>query len=193
MIPAERQQFILSQLAERDVLSIQQLTELLGVSHMTIRRDIQVLEETRRVASVTGGVRLSRKLNQELPHLEKAAINAAQKRAIGAAAASMVRNGMVVYLDAGTTGLEIARRIAERSDLTVVTNDFVICAYLSTHSSCALYHSGGMVERANQSCVGGATAQALTRFNYDIAFISTSCWTISGLSSPSELKGPVKA
>ncbi|MCF7702445.1 DeoR/GlpR family DNA-binding transcription regulator [Loktanella sp. M215] len=192
MIPAERQHFILSRLAECDILSIQQLTELLDVSHMTIRRDIQMLEQTGRVASVAGGVRLSRKLDQELPHLQKAAMNAAQKQAIGAAAAAMVRDGMVVYLDAGTTALEVARRIGDRSGLTVVTNDFVVCAYLSTHSDCTLYHSGGMVERANQSCVGPAAAQALAGFNYDIAFISTSSWTSSGLSSPSELKGPVK-
>ncbi len=192
MIPAERQQFILSCLAERDIVSIADLVERLGVSHMTVRRDIQALEEAGRVTSVTGGVRLSRRLAQELPHLQKAAMNTGAKRAVGQAAADLVRDGMVIYLDAGTTLLELARQIAGRRGLTVVTNDFVICAWLSTHSDCTLYHSGGLVERANQSCVGGAASEALARFNYDIAFISTSSWTVAGLSSPSEAKGPVK-
>ena len=192
MIPAERQQFILSCLAERDIVSIADLVDRLGVSHMTVRRDIQVLEDAGRVSSVTGGVRLSRRLAQELPHLQKAAINTDAKRAVGQAAADLVRDGMVIYLDAGTTLLELARQIAGRRGLTVVTNDFVICAWLSTHSDCTLYHSGGLVERANQSCVGGAASEALARFNYDIAFISTSSWTVAGLSSPSDAKGPVK-
>lgn len=192
MIPAERQAFILSSLAARDIVSIAELTARLGVSHMTVRRDIQALEEAGRVTSVAGGVRLSRRLERELPHLQKAGLNTAAKRAVGHAAAELVRDGMVVYLDAGTTLLELARRIAARRGLTVVTNDFVICAWLSAHSDCTLYHSGGLVERENQSCVGGAASEALARFNYDIAFISTSSWTEAGLSSPSEAKGPVK-
>ncbi|WP_138469952.1 DeoR/GlpR family DNA-binding transcription regulator [Poseidonocella sp. HB161398] len=192
MIPAERQHFILSCLAERDVASIAELTERLGVSHMTVRRDIQTLERSGRVTSVSGGVRLSQRLDVELPHLQKSGINTGAKQAVGRAAAQLVTDGMVVYLDAGTTTLEIARSIAEREGLTVVTNDFVICAYLSQHSRCTLYHSGGLVERDNQSCIGEAASETLARFNYDIAFISTSSWTITGLSSPSEGKRPVK-
>ena len=56
MIPVERQQRILQLLAERGVVSIVELTEWLQVSHMTIRRDIQKLEEQGRVLSVSGGV-----------------------------------------------------------------------------------------------------------------------------------------
>ncbi|MBE3639793.1 DeoR/GlpR family DNA-binding transcription regulator [Mangrovicoccus algicola] len=192
MIPAERQHFILSCLAQKDVVSIAELTERLGVSHMTVRRDIQTLERSGRVTSVTGGVRLSQRLDAELPHLAKSTLHAAEKRAIGQQAAALVKDGMVVYLDAGTTTLEIAHAIAAREGLTVVTNDFVIAGYLSAHARCTLYHSGGLVERDNQSCVGEAASEALGRFNYDIGFISTSSWTISGLSSPSEAKGPVK-
>lgn len=192
MIPAERQQFILSSLAKRDIVSIAELVESLGVSHMTVRRDIQALESAGRVTSVAGGVRLSRRLAQERSHLEKISINADLKRAIARASVEIVEDGMVLYLDAGTTTLELAHMITERRDLTVVTNDFAICAWLSAHSNFTLYHSGGLVERANQSCVGSSAGDALARFNYDIAFISTSSWTMAGLSSPSEAKGPVK-
>ncbi|WP_116134359.1 DeoR/GlpR family DNA-binding transcription regulator [Tropicimonas sp. IMCC34043] len=192
MIPAERQHFILSCLAKRDVMSIAELTERLDVSHMTIRRDIQALERSGRVISVSGGVRLSQRLDFEPSHLVKTGIRTAEKRAVGRAAADLVEDGMVIYLDAGTTMLEIAHLIADRQDLTVVTNDFAVAAHLSVNSLCTLYHTGGLVERDNQSCVGDATAEALTRFNFDIAFISTSSWSISGLSSPSEAKRPVK-
>lgn len=193
MIPAQRQHFILTCLAEREVVSIADLVDRMGVSHMTVRRDIHALEQAGRVASVTGGVRLADRLSRELPHLQKVGLNPAEKRAIGQQAAQMVQDGMAVYLDAGTTTLEIARQIATRRDLTVVTNDFMICAHLSAASDCTLYHTGGLVERANQSCVGQAAGDALARFNLDLAFVSTSSWTQAGLSSPSDLKGPVKA
>lgn len=192
MIPAERQNYILTCLSERDVVSIAELTERLGASHMTVRRDIRALEDDGHVTSVTGGVRLSQQLKQELPHLQKAELHPREKQALGQQAASLIRDDMVIYLDAGTTMLEIARHMVGRQNLTVVTNDFVICAYLSIHSDYTLYHSGGLVDRSNQSCVGAATSDALRRFNYDIAFVSTSSWTLSGLSSPSEAKGPVK-
>ncbi len=192
MIPAERQHFILSCLADRDVMSIAELTERLGVSHMTVRRDIQKLEESGRVMSVSGGVKLPERIEFEPSHHVKAEIRAADKQAIGRAAAATVRDGAVIYLDAGTTTLQVAHGVAERHDLTVVTNDFVIAAYLSANSRCALYHTGGLVERANQSCVGDATADAIARFNFDVAFISASSWSIAGITSPSESKRPVK-
>lgn len=192
MIPAERQHFILDCLADRDAMSIAELTERLGVSHMTVRRDIQKLEESGRVMSVSGGVKLPERIEFEPSHHVKAEIRAAEKQAIGRAAAEMVRDGTVIYLDAGTTTLEIAHAVADRADLTVVTNDFVVAAFLSANSRCVLYHAGGLVERANQSCVGDATADAIARFNFDIAFISASSWSIAGITSPSESKRPVK-
>ncbi len=192
MIPAERQRVILANLTGRGVMSIAELMDLLEVSHMTVRRDIQQLEKAGRVMSVSGGVKLPERIEFEPSHTLKSGIRQEQKMAIGRISAGMVPTGAVIYLDAGTTTLEIAHCLVARDDVLVVTNDFVIAAFLSTEGRCQLYHSGGQVERENQSCVGDATAEAITRFNFDLAFISASSWTISGISSPSELKRPVK-
>ena len=62
MIPVERHQQILALVADRGVVSIAELTERLGVSHMTIRRDVQKLEEQGAVLSVSGGVRSADRL-----------------------------------------------------------------------------------------------------------------------------------
>ncbi|WP_246149224.1 DeoR/GlpR family DNA-binding transcription regulator [Skermanella pratensis] len=192
MIPAERQHFITSSLAGRGVISIAELTELLGVSHMTVRRDIQQLERDGHVMTVPGGVRLPERISVEPSHVVKSRLQHEQKAAIGRTAAALVPEGAVVYLDAGTTTLEIARRLPERSDITVVTNDFVVAGYLARHSACRLYHTGGEVERENQSCVGDTAAQAIRRYNFDIAFLSTSSWGMRGVSTPAENKIPVK-
>jgi DeoR/GlpR family transcriptional regulator of sugar metabolism len=192
MIPAERRHFIASNLAGRGVISIAELTDLLGVSHMTIRRDIQQLERDGQVMSVAGGVQLPERISVEPSHVVKARLQHGQKAAIGRAAAELVPEGAVIYLDAGTTTLEIARRLPDRSDITVVTNDFVVAAFLAQNSACRLYHSGGEVERENQSCVGESAAQSIRRFNFDVAFLSTSSWGMRGVSTPAENKVPVK-
>ena len=88
MIPAERQKLILARLAERGVLSISELTELLDVSHMTVRRDIQQLEREGQVMSVAGGIRLPERISFEPSHAVKATVAHAEKAAIGRVAAS---------------------------------------------------------------------------------------------------------
>jgi DeoR/GlpR family transcriptional regulator of sugar metabolism len=192
MIPAERQSFIASRLVGRGVISIAELTDMLGVSHMTVRRDIQQLEREGQVMTVTGGICLPERISNEPSHVVKARLQHAEKAAIGRVAAGLIPADAVVYLDAGTTTLEIARLLADRGDIKVVTNDFVVAAFLGKNSACRLYHTGGEVERENQSCVGDTAAQAIRRFNFDIAFLSTSSWGMRGVSTPAENKVPVK-
>lgn len=192
MIPVERQQQILHLLAERGVVSILELTELLQVSHMTIRRDIQKLEQMGRVLSVSGGVSLSLRIKSEPSHAAKRNLMQGAKLAIARLAAAQVAEGSSIYLDAGTTSLELARELALREDLMIVTNDFMVCAYLIEHGRCRLYHTGGQVIRDNQSCAGEATAHFLRNLHLDIAFLSSSSWDGQGISTPSEQKVPVK-
>jgi DeoR/GlpR family transcriptional regulator of sugar metabolism len=191
LIPAERQNLILRSLARDGVTSVARLTRALGVSHMTVRRDIRHLEAEGRVTSVPGGVKLPERIAAEPSHDTKVGEMRAAKAAIGAACAAMVPRGAVIYLDAGTTTLEIARRLIGRDDLTVVTNDFVVCAAMA-RGRCRLFHTGGAVDRPNQSCVGQAAADAIARFTFDIAFLSTPSWDLRGVTTPAEEKTVVK-
>lgn len=192
MIPAERHKTILSLLSQQEVISINELVEQLDVSHMTIRRDIAKLETEGKVLSVSGGVQLTKLLHHEPSHDAKATQYAAEKAIIGQIASQMVPENATVYLDAGTTTLEIAHRLAERDDLLFITNDFVIAAYLAHHSRSDLYHTGGRVDRENQSSIGSKVAAFLSSMNIDLAFVSTSSWNLRGISTPSEPKVIVK-
>ncbi|MBX8827403.1 DeoR/GlpR family DNA-binding transcription regulator [Ochrobactrum sp. SFR4] len=192
MIPAERQKLILTSLRERGIFSLAELVDLLGVSHMTVRRDVQKLEAEGKLNTVAGGISLPERISFEPSHVKKAQTAQAEKLAIGACAANMVPPSSVVYLDAGTTVLEIARKLAPRDDLTIVTNDFVIAGLLSAESRCKLIHTGGLVERENQSGVGEIAAHTITGFNFDIAFTSTSSFGLRGVSTPTEVKVTVK-
>ncbi len=192
MIPIERHQQILALVAERGVVSIAELTERLGVSHMTIRRDVQKLEDQGAVLSVSGGVRSADRLAAEPSHLAKTNMYSSEKMAIGQFAARHIPRNSCIYLDAGTTTLALARELVERDDLLVVTNDFVIARLLMESSGCKLIHTGGTVCRENRSSVGEAAARSLRMLAIDIAFISASCWGPRGLFTPDEDKVPVK-
>lgn len=192
MIPAERQKKILALLKNQEVVSISELVDLFNVSHMTIRRDIEKLESVGKVSSVSGGVQLTKYLHTELSHDIKITQFSDEKERIGKMAASVIRPHMTIYLDAGTTTLEIARQLVQRDDLLIITNDFAIAAFLMTHSVNDIYHTGGKVDRHNQSTVGGKVADFLHGMNIDMAFISTSSWNLKGLSTPNEDKVVVK-
>ncbi|WP_237387974.1 DeoR/GlpR family DNA-binding transcription regulator [Xenorhabdus sp. Sc-CR9] len=193
MSPPERRDFIYRHLHEHLTVSIRTLVELMNVSHMTVRRDIRILEEEGKVISISGGIKLNDALRQELPWSEKALLHYRHKRVIGKYAASLVEDGQVVYLDAGTTTFEIAQVLAERFNLTIITNDFSITQYLINKSQLSLFHTGGQVDKRNYSCVGKSAAMALSALNVDIAFISTSSWDLEhGISTPHEEKVLVK-
>ena len=192
MIPLERLRIELELIRKYGVISINTLMENLNVSHMTIRRDIQKLESEGKVISVSGGVQLLERLETELPHDDKSRLSHDQKEQIGKAAADLIPQNCVVYLDAGTTTLEIAKYITDREDLLVVTNDFVIANYLMINGKCRLIHIGGTVNKANRSSVGELAAQTLRQLSVDLAFISTSSWNLAGLTTPDEDKISVK-
>ncbi|MCD8349381.1 MAG: DeoR/GlpR family DNA-binding transcription regulator [Planctomycetaceae bacterium] len=196
MIPIKRQQTIINHLLTVKVASIIELAEMLDVSSMTIRRDVQKLELAGRVVSVSGGVTISTELMKEPSHLDKRDMQRDEKEAIAREAEKLVERGATVYLDAGTTTLAFARRLAKHragdSDLLVVTNDLVITTYLIENSSLRLYHIGGLVVRENRSCAGDGAAKALKALNIDVAFISTPSWNTRWLSTPDSEKSPVK-
>ncbi len=192
MIPVERHQQILALVQERGVVSIAELTERLAVSHMTIRRDLQKLEEQGAVLLVSGGVRSTERLSSEPTHLDKTSMFSQEKKAIGAAAARHIPRNSCIYLDAGTTTLALARELGIRDDLLIITNDFVIANFLIDTSQCRMIHTGGTLCRDNRSCVGDAAAQALRGLSVDIAFISASCWGMRGTFTPDEEKIAVK-
>ncbi len=166
MIPIERHQRILALVEQRGAVSINELTEILGVSHMTIRRDVSKLEEQGLLVSVSGGVRAVSRLAAEPSHLVKSTLQSEEKQAIGALAASHIAKNSCIYLDAGTTTLALARAILDRNDLPVVTNDFEITQLLIDASQCGVIHTGGTLCRENRSCVGESAARTLRHPGY---------------------------
>lgn len=195
MIPDQRRDFIYRYVHEKNVASFNELAELMSVSHMTVRRDIQLLEEEGKVVAINGGVKLNNILKSELPWREKAELHHDVKRKMGQLAAMLIEPGQTLYLDAGTSIFEVAKAVAASNcfNLTVVTNDFSISHYLMDMPHITLYHTGGLVDQRNRSCLGKSAANFLRTINIDVAFLSSSSWDLArGMSTPSEGKASVK-
>jgi DeoR/GlpR family transcriptional regulator of sugar metabolism len=193
MLPTERRDFIFRYVHENQVAAINILASLMSVSHMTIRRDVEELEREGKITRVSGGLKLNEALRQELAYNDKAQLHHRRKILLGKYAANCVEDGLVVYLDAGTTTFEIARCLAQRFHLTVITNDFSISQYLMDKPQVNLFHIGGEVDKRNYSTVGICAASFLKSLNIDIAFISSSSWDLRhGVSTPYEGKAIVK-
>lgn len=195
MIPEQRRDFIYRYVHEKNVASFNELAELMNVSHMTVRRDIQTLEEEGKIVAINGGVKLNNLLKMELPWREKAELRHDIKRRMGELAALLIEPGQTLYLDAGTSLFEVAKAVAASHcfNLTVVTNDFSISHYLMDMPHISLYHTGGLVDQRNRSCVGKSAAGFLQTLNIDVAFLSSSSWDVErGMSTPSEGKASVK-
>jgi DeoR/GlpR family transcriptional regulator of sugar metabolism len=193
LIPDQRREKLMRALHRDQVLSVAQVVDLLGVSHMTVRRDIAALERDGRAYSVPGGVRVASGQRSEPAFDDKSASEQPQKRAIALVAEKLLRDDMVVYLDAGTTTGALVGAIQERSGMTIITNDFAIVDQLIDRTHVDVIHTGGRLEHANRSAVGRLAAETLMRINSDIAFISASSWDLTrGLTTPSEAKVAVK-
>lgn len=193
LIPDQRRESILRELRRHGVLSVHQLTEMFQCSHMTVRRDISVLEQEGRAYSVPGGVRIASQLSTEPSHQVKAIVELAQKRAIAAHAATLLHAGMTVYLDAGTTTLSIVPHIIALQDMTVISNDFPVVEALVEAPHVNVIHIGGVLDHPNRSSVGPLAAATLRQLASDVAFVSSSSWDLQrGLTTPSAPKVEVK-
>jgi len=188
LIPEQRHQELLRLLRSTGVLSIHELTDRLNVSHMTVRRDIAALEKSGQVVSVQGGVRLVEWVGHAPPRerASRAVLELPRKQAIAETAARLVEDGMVVFLDAGTTCQSVVPFLAARTDLTVVTNDFHAVLALCGLPNVQAIHTGGEVDVSSGSSSGPLAAKAVGALNIDIGFLSAGSWDLAhGVTSHS--------
>ncbi len=176
MSTADRKQFILDQLEQRGACSYAEMAEALGVSTMTIRRDLEEPIRQGTVIKTVGGVQRAHApsyLYETALH-SRLAVQREEKRAIARRALELVKPHSTLFVDGSTTCLELARLLAqEKKGLTIVTNSALACLELGKSSDNTIVGIGGHYD-ANSLCYVGPQAEdwAKTLF-VDIAFVST--------------------
>jgi DeoR/GlpR family transcriptional regulator of sugar metabolism len=166
---------ILEQLQEEGTVIVADLCERFGVSDMTIRRDLRDLDREGLLRRIHGGAVSNLGRGYEPPFTLRTAELIDEKRAIGARAAEMIRDGDTIGLDFGSTTLEIVRALEGTRDLTIVTGSLSIAnevvASMSLDSNVRLVLTGGVLRSRELSMIGNWAEEAYQRFHVDKAFI----------------------
>lgn len=165
MMMAERQIKILNMIQEDGSVQVEELAKELDVSPMTIRRDLEKLQKEGLIERCHGGA-VSK---TEVAYADKSVKNHGQKERIAEKCAEFIREGTTVYFDAGTTTYEIAKRIMDMENMTVITNDLEI-ALLMKNSKAELILCGGYVQKSTGSTLGYYTTQMIEDFRFDTGF-----------------------
>ncbi len=166
MLPAERQLKIIDLISKNGSVQVDELAKMLDVSLMTIRRDLEKMKQEGKIDRCHGGAIVKR----EVPYTEKRVLETEGKHLIAEQSIRLIKKGQVVYLDAGTTTYEIAKRLMDIPNLTIITNDLEI-ARLLLESNANLLICGGLVQKSTGSMIGALANMMMDNLRVDIAFL----------------------
>jgi DeoR/GlpR family transcriptional regulator of sugar metabolism len=190
MLAAERHAKILREVHGRGAVRVAELAQILHVSEMTIRRDLDTLAREGALEKVHGGA-TRRAASTEEPGFEaKSLRQQREKEAISAAAAELVVPGSAVGLSAGTTTWTLAHHLRDVSDLTVVTNSMRIADVLHAGraSGQSVVLTGG-VRTPSDALVGPIAVSALGQLHLDVIFLGVhGIDEVAGFTTPNLLE-----
>jgi DeoR family fructose operon transcriptional repressor len=173
MLNAERHRSILRLLAEHGAISVTDIVQRFGVSHATARRDAVSLADSGRAARTHGGL-LPANLLQTEPHFRaKSVRQTGIKARIARTAVELFPHDGNVFVDAGTTCLEIGRLLIQRPNLHIYTNSIPLLAY-AAQSLATLMAIGGEARKESLALTGALAQTWLTHLRFDSAAIGAS-------------------
>ena len=182
MLTRERKQHLLGTLKRDGRILAGETAVALGVSEDTIRRDLRELAAERLLLRVHGGALPASPATESLG--ARRTLSPAEKTALARAACRMLRPGQVIFLDGGTTALELARQIDRSLRATIVTHSPTIAVALVEHPSIEVILLGGRLFKHSVVTVGAAAVEAVARIRADLYFMGvTGIHPKAGLST----------
>lgn len=157
-------------LKEKGNASIAEVAARFSVSEMTVRRVIQRLADSGLLIRTPGGAMLAPSGSMERSFLERSVANANAKDAIGREAANLVQPGETIVLDSGTTTRYIARHLAAKRGVTVVTTSLAVVEELAGSPSVEVRLTGGLYRRSSHDLSGNAVVDSLAGMHADKTF-----------------------
>ncbi|MBB6479794.1 DeoR/GlpR family DNA-binding transcription regulator [Spirochaeta isovalerica] len=168
-----RHEQILNIVNRENEVSVNRLAELLKVSLVTIRSDLRALEEEKLLMRTHGGAALPPV--DDITH--RLSINFPTKKRIAAAAADLVKDGETILLEAGSTISLMARFLAERKDLNVITNNAFVARQFKNSLSVNVILMGGLFQKESETLVGPLVAEYLSYYNFSKVFLGMDGFT----------------
>ena len=173
MLAEVRQMMIVEEVRRHGSVRVSELTERLGVSEVTVRRDLDVLAQSGLIEKVHGGAMTRSRLSADEPSFEsKSHRQVAEKEAIARVASELVEPGQAVALSAGTTTWRLARHLRRTPNLTVITNSLSVADVLHAEKrpDLTVILSGG-VPTPSDALVGPVAVTALRSLHVDVLFM----------------------
>ncbi|GAA0914336.1 DeoR/GlpR family DNA-binding transcription regulator [Nonomuraea longicatena] len=191
MLAQQRQQAILDRVRAEGGVRVADLVRELGVSDMTIRRDLEVLADRGMLAKVHGGATaLGPGSTEEPGFVAKSARQQQEKEAIARRAARLVRPGTAVALSAGTTTWALAHHLVAVAELTVITNSIPVAEvfHRTPRADRTVVLTGG-VRTPSDALVGPVAVAAIRRLHVDTLFLGVhGMSTRAGFTTPNLLE-----
>ncbi|MFC0194402.1 transcriptional repressor AgaR [Aureimonas pseudogalii] len=167
----ERRDAVVAVLARQGQTRVEDLADRFGVSTVTIRSDLNVLERSGHVVRRHGQALLSNLAAAELAFNERRKLNMEAKARIGVEAARRVKDGDTILLDAGTTTHQIALNLKDRRELVVMTNGLDIAMELSHCPGIDIILLGGHLRKSALSLSGSQAERSLREYRFDTLFL----------------------
>jgi DeoR/GlpR family transcriptional regulator of sugar metabolism len=179
MITYERRQSLLEILRKQPGLRVPELAKTLGISEGTVRNDLNALENEGRLRRVHGGAVLNNQNEfQNNSFVRRYNNKVAAKLAIACEAATLVKDGDSILLDASSTAYFLARELASRNKLRVMTNGFEVARELAQNTSNTVILIGGVVNNDSSSVTGLLSEQIIADMHIEKAFFSCSGFSV---------------
>jgi DeoR family fructose operon transcriptional repressor len=195
LFPIERKQKIMDLLERSPAVKVNELSQLLQVSEVTIRRDLQELEEVGMLKRTHGGAINISTASFEPTIQEKEDKCQEEKGAISNVALDLIADDDTILLDSGSTTLQVAKllRTKRKKQLTVITNALNIAWELASTDNIDLILTGGQVRHKTLSSVGPITEQTLSKIYVDKVLLATNGIDIEyGLTTPNMYEAQIK-
>jgi DeoR/GlpR family transcriptional regulator of sugar metabolism len=169
MLTQERKAHLLDRLQRDGRVIAKDVSRALGLSEDTIRRDLRELASEGLLQRVHGGALPASPAMADFARRQDVAVEG--KAAVGKAAARMVRSGQVVFLDGGTTAVQLARHLPRELEATIVTHSPSIAVELVEHPRIMVELIGGRLFKHSIVTVGAAAIEAIGRVRADLYFM----------------------
>lgn len=172
LLQPERLDKIKSIIEEKKNVKVSELGRICEVSENTIRRDLIELTEMGYCYRTKGGATLLERGHDKTPFTNRLALHHGSKYDIARKAAGLVRSGSTIIIDSGTTAVELARELADRHHITVITPSLAAADILSGHPDITLILPGGIVDPFSCSLTGYPAENFFTGVHADMLFLA---------------------
>lgn len=162
-----RKEAILHAIDERGSITAHEISDQFDISLPTVRRELEELARQGRIERLHGGARSLKRATPEPPVRQRLPEQIREKRAIGALAAGLIKDGETVFLGSGTSVAEVAYCLKERRSLTVITNSLLVVDILSTMPDITIVVPGGVLRAGESSLIGHLTELSLGELRAD--------------------------